>query len=68
MENNVAVPRLFQGTFKGLDQMMGEFSDKSYGVGKEKFLTAGKCQSPGSGIQGGEKFIFCQDSRISETI
>ena len=54
MQDNICISGFFQCTSKCLDQMMRKFSDKSYRICHQDFLTTWQLQISGCWIQGCE--------------
>lgn len=61
MEDHIAVAGLLQGTLKGIDQMMGQLTDKSYRIRQKDLLSICHYKGPCSGIQSRKKLVFRQD-------
>ena len=61
MKNNVCIFCFLQGTAKCINQMMGQFTDKSYRIREQNLLTGRQFQNPGRRIQCGKQLVFFQN-------
>ena len=68
MKNHITVARLLQGTFKGFDQVMRQFADKTDRIRQKNLLSALQLQPSGSRVQGGKQLVLCQNSRICKSV
>ncbi len=58
----------FECGFEGFYEVVGQFSDKADCVGQEENLVVWKLDFAGCGVEGSEKFVFLEDSSVSEGV
>ena len=68
MQNDIRVFCFLQGTFKCLDQVMGQLPNKANGIRQIDSGSPGKLQHSGCRVQCGKQFVLRKDPGICQCI
>ena len=67
MHHNVAVAHLIEGGLERIHQVVGQFADKTHGVGEQEWQILNHHLTHG-GVEGGKKFVFGKHIALAQQV